>query len=182
MITESMVMTKKRLTPSEAPPPPTPLAGLGVAAVLVTAIIVWVALGSTFLSESSLFGGFLMLWYWGKVENLSMSRLPATVLGALVGIGIAWVMFYSASNYGPAGFAFGLFVLIVAIYLDVIQVFPMFVNASTMLLSIIAAAPLVQLKVNWVELCLATLGGGVFFGVYVAVLSWLAGKVTQRSA
>jgi hypothetical protein len=166
---------------AEAPPPPSALAGLGVAAVVVTAIIAWVALGSTFLSEPSLFGGFLMLWYWAKVEHLSMSRLPATVLGALVGIGIAWVMFYSSSNYGPGGFAFGLFVLIVAIYLDIIEVFPMFVNASTMLLSIIAAAPLVQLKVNWVELCLATIGGGMFFGAFVAAVMWIPGKLLRKA-
>jgi hypothetical protein len=173
-------MTETTLAQPDLPPPPTPLAGLGVTAVVISAIFAWVALGSTFLSEPSLFGGFMMLWYWGKVEHLSMSRLPATVLGALVGIGIAWVMFYCASNYGPAGFAFGLFVLIVAIYLDVIQVFPMFVNASTMLLSIVAAAPLVQLKVNWIELCLATSGGGIFFGAYVAAVMWIVGRRSQN--
>jgi hypothetical protein len=182
MITESMVMTEKKLTPSEAPPPPSALAGLGVAAVVVTAIIAWVALGSTFLSETSLFGGFMILWYWGKVEHLSAQRLPASIVGALVCIGVAWAMFYGASTYGPTGFALGLLLLVIAIYLDIIQVMPQFFNASTMLFSIVAAAPLVQLKINWIEFCLATLGGGVFFGAYVAVLSWLAGKVTQRSA
>ncbi len=156
--------------------PPPPLAGIGVAAVVVAAIIGWVALGSLFLSEASLFAGFMILWYWAKVEHLAMQRLPATVLGALAGIGIAWAMYYGATNYGGAGFAVGFLLLIIAIYLDVIQVMPLTMNASTMLFSIVAAAPLIQLKVNWIELCLAVIGGGLFFGAFVAAVMGLATK------
>lgn len=173
-------MTEASMARAEAPPPPSALAGLGVAAVVVTAIICWVALGSTFLSETSLFGGFMILWYWAKVEHLAMQKLPATIVGALFGIGIAWVMFYGASRYGGTGFAVGLILLIIAIYLDVIQIFPLFVNASTMLFSIVAAAPLVQLKINWFELCGAVVGGGIFFGAYVAAVMWLAGRLSHN--
>lgn len=175
-------MIETALPQPAAPPPPPPLAGLGVAAGLVTAIIGWFALGGAFLSESTLFGGLMLLWYWAKVEHLSMQRLPASILGALVGIGVAWAMFYSASNYGAPGLGFGLALLIVAIYLDIIQVIPLLMNASTMLFSIVAAAPLVQLKVNWVELCLATAGGGIFFGAFVAGVTWLAGKQSRKAS
>ena len=72
--------------------------------------------------------------------------------------------------------------LIVAIYLDIIQVMPLFMNASTMLFSIVAAAPLVQLKVNWVELCLATAGGGIFSGAIVAGVTWLSGKLPRKAS
>jgi hypothetical protein len=177
-----MRMTDTTLVQSVTPPPPSLLAGLGVAAALVTAIIGWFALGGAFLSESTLFGGLMLLWYWAKVEHLSMQRLPASIMGALVGIGVAWAMFYGALNYGASGFVLGLLLLIIAIYLDIAQVIPLFVNASTMLFSIVAAAPLVQLKVNWVELCLATIGGGVFFGAYVAAVIWIAGKLSRRSS
>ena len=168
-------------SPELAPPPPPPLAGVAVAAVIVLALAGWVALGSQFMSESSLFGGFLVLWYWAKVEKLSMQRLPATVLGGLVGILVAWAMFYGASNYNGTGLALGLLLLIFAIYLDVIQVLPLLFNASTMLFSIIAAAPLVQLKVDWMELCLAVAVGGIYFGAFVAAVMWLAGKARQKS-
>jgi hypothetical protein len=166
----------------KAPPPPSKLAGLGVAAVLVVAIVGWVALGGAFLSETSLFGGFLVLWYWAKVEHLAPQRLSASIIGGLVGIGVAWVMFFGATNYGALGFAVGLTLLVVSIYLDIIQVFPLFVNASTMLFSIIAAAPLVQLKINWVELCLATAGGGIFFAACVAAANWLASRLSTGPA
>ena len=164
---------------AEPPPVPTLLGGLGVAAVVVTGIVGWVAIGSSFLSEPSLFGGFLVLWYWAKVEHLAMNRLPAAVFGALVGIALAWAMFYCASRYGSIGFGIGLCLLVAAIYLDIVQVFPTFVNAATMLLSIIAAAPLVQLRVNWIELALAVAIGGLFFGAYVSAITWIAGKAAR---
>lgn len=169
-------------TPKSPLPPPPPIAGIGVAAVIMVGIFGWVALGSSFLSEPSLFAGFMVLWYWAKVEHLDMAKLPAAILGALTGIGLAWAMFLSAATFGGPGFALGLGLLLVAIYLDVIEIWPLFVNAATMLFSIVAAAPLVQFHVNWMELFLAALVGGLFFGAYVAALMWLAGKVGQRPA
>jgi hypothetical protein len=175
-------MTETQLAKPETPPPPPPLAGLGVAAVVAIAIVGWVAVCTALLSQVSMFGGFMVLWYWAKVERLSMPRLPATVLGALVGICLSWAMFTCASNYGGAGFAFGLLLLFLAIYLDIVQVMPLLFNASTMLFSIVSAAPLIQLKIDWVEFCLATAAGAVFFGGFVAGVMWLAGKMSQRAS
>ena len=161
------------------PQPPGPLEGLGVTVVVVSALIGWIALGTVFLSEASLFGGFLILLYWAKIEQFSLSGLAAAILGALVGIGISWSTYYGATHYGGVGFAVGMALLIVAIYLDIIERFPLFVNTSTILFSIITAAPLVQLKVNWVELCLATVGGGLFFAAFVMLAHWLVSKLPK---
>lgn len=168
--------------PKGPPPPPPPLAGLGVAGVVFAGIILWAGICGALLSEVSMFAGFIVLWHWAKVEHLAIGRLPATVLGALVGIGLSWVMLLCAQAYGPPGFAFGLLLLFIAIYLDLIAVMPLFFNASTMLFSLITAAPLIQLKVNWIELCLATAGGGVFFGAFVAGVMWLASKAPRKPA
>jgi len=166
-------------SPEFPPSPPPPLPGLGVATVVALAIVGWVAVGGAFLSESALFAGFMVLWYWAKVEHLVMKRLPATVLGALVGSCLSWAMNACAIRYGGGGFAFGLLLLFVAIYLDVIQVLPLWFNASTMLFSIVSAAPLIQFKIDWVELCLAVAGGGVFFGAFVAGVFWLSAKLSR---
>jgi hypothetical protein len=163
-------------------PPPPPLAGVGVAAGLVAAIAGWFALAGLFLTEASLFGGLLMLWYWANFERMALPRLLPSILGALVGIGLAWGMFYGLTQHGPLGLAVGLSLLIVAIYLDIVKLAPLFINGATMLFSIVAAAPLVQLKVDWVELCLSAAGGGLFFGGLIALLKWLAGRKATTSA
>lgn len=172
-------MTENRAPhPSPSGSPPL-LAGIGVAAAVVTAIAGWLFLGGSLLSEASLFGGLIMLWYWANVEQLDAARLPSAILGALVGIGLAWGMYFGASRYGSPGLAIGLLLLIIAIYLDIVKLVPTFVNGATMLYSIIAAAPLVQLKVNWIELCLATVGGGLFFAAYVAALRWVGARLIK---
>ncbi|WP_374528672.1 hypothetical protein [Novosphingobium sp.] len=162
---------------SEAASPPGPIVGLGILVIVVAAIIGWVVVGGHYLSEISLFGGFLMLWYWANVEQLSIKRLPAALIGALVGIGLAWLLFKGTVILGDKGGLIGLVVLILALYLDILKAVPLLINASTMLYVTVAAAPLVGLKVDWLELCFATVGGGLFFAAFVEAVKWIAGKV-----
>jgi len=175
-------MPEQSAAKAQLPPPPSPAAGLGVAGVVAAGIVIWAIICKTLLTDTSMFAGFMVLWYWAKVEHLSFARLPATILGALVGIGVSWAMLLCATLYGGAGFAFGLFLLFVAIYLDVIQVLPTLFNAATMLFSIVSAAPLIQLKIDWIEFCLATAGGGAFFGGFVAAVMWLASKAARQKS
>lgn len=49
-----------------------------------------------------------------------------------------------------------------------------------MLFLTVAAAPLVQLKVDFAELALATVVGGLFFGLFIVSLQWLAARITSR--
>lgn len=168
--------------PAHPPHPPTPIAGIGVAFVVVIAIVGWVMIGTTFLSEASIFGGFLIFLYWAKFEHLNPRRMPNAILGALVGIGISWVTFYGETHYGGAGFAVGMALLVLAIYLDIIEVAPLVVNTATMFFSIITAAPLVKLEVNWVELCLATLGGGLFFVTFLTLVMGIGAKLAKAKA
>ncbi len=174
-------MTEPTVAAPAAPPPPAALAGVVITVVVILASVGWVLVGSRFVSATALFGGFLMLWYWAKVEQLVLRRLPAAILGALVGIGLAWGLLYGATAHGPVGLGVGLLVLVIAIYLDIVQTLPLFVNASTMLYVTIAAAPLIQLKVNWIELCLSTAGGGVFFAAIVTAATWAATRLAPKS-
>lgn len=175
-------MNEASQTAAETTPPPGPLVGFGILLIVVVAIVGWAIVGGRYLSDVSLFGGFLMLWYWANVEQLSLARLPAALIGALVGIGLAWALLYGAVHYGGAGILVGLALLILALYLDILKALPLFVNAATMLYVTVAAAPLVQLKVNWVELSLATVGGGIFFAIFVEAVKWLAAKFIPAAA
>jgi hypothetical protein len=159
---------------------PGPVAGIGIIAVVVVAIAAWAVIGTALFSEATLFGGFLLLWHWANLEQLEIKRLPTTIAGALIGIALAWQVVYLTGFMGTNGLILGLLIMIVAIYLQIINAVPFLFNPATMLFLTVAAAPLVQLKVDFAELALATVVGGLFFGLFIVSLQWLAGRITSR--
>jgi hypothetical protein len=124
----------------------------------------------------------LLLWHWANLEALQIKRLPATIAGALFGIGLAWQVVYLTQQMGPTGTIIGLLIMVAAIYVQIINLVPFLCNAATMLFLTVAAAPLVQLKVNFVELALATTVGGLFFGIAVEALNRIAAKFASAPA
>ncbi|MFP5394872.1 MAG: hypothetical protein ACLGHF_01755 [Alphaproteobacteria bacterium] len=170
-------MTDSNLAQTEVPGP---VAGIGIIAVVVVAIAAWAVIGTALFSEATLFGGFLLLWHWANLEQLEIKRLPTTIAGALIGIALAWQVVYLTGFMGTNGLILGLLIMIVAIYLQIINAVPFLFNPATMLFLTVAAAPLVQLKVDFAELALATVVGGLFFGLFIVSLQWLAGRITSR--
>ncbi|MEN9925399.1 MAG: hypothetical protein RL268_1525 [Pseudomonadota bacterium] len=166
-------MTDSTSAPAAAPGA---LAGLGIVAVVVVAIVAWVVIGTALFTDLTLFGGFLLLWHWANLEQLEIRRMPATILGALVGIGLAWQVVYLTSTMGNTGLILGLLIMIAGIYLQVINVLPLLFNPAAMLFLTVAAAPLVQLKVDFAELAMATVVGGLFFGIFVEGLKRIAAR------
>ena len=164
------------ISPAEVAPPPGPVAGLVILGIVLALIIAWIFIGTRFMADTSLVGGFMMLWYWANNEQLEIKRLPAAIIGAVVGIGLAWFLVFGAVHYGGLGLSAAVLLLILALYLDIIKAAPMIVNTSTMLYVTLAAAPLVQLHVNWTELVLSTVVGGLFFGGVVEGLKRLAAR------
>ncbi|GAA4769880.1 hypothetical protein [Novosphingobium ginsenosidimutans] len=164
------------MTDSTATAAPGPLAGLGIVLIVVVAVIAWAIIGTALFSDLTLFGGFLLLWHWANLEALEIKRLPATIAGALVGIGLAWQVVYLTGKMGSNGMILGLLIMVAAIYLQVIAVLPFLFNAAAMLFLTVAAAPLIQLKIDFAELALATVVGGLFFGVFVEAIKRIAAK------
>lgn len=160
---------------------PGPVAGLGITAIVVILVVAWAVIGSKLFSDLTLFGGFLLLWHWANLEALEIKRLPATLAGALVGIALAWQVVYLTGAMGPTGMIIGLLIMIAAIYIQVINVLPFLFNAAAMLFLTVAAAPLIQLKIDFVELALATVVGGLFFGLAVEGLKRIAAKFTPAA-
>jgi len=166
-------MTDSTSAPAAAPGA---LAGLGIVAVVVVAIVAWVVIGTALFTDLTLFGGFLLLWHWANLEQLEIRRMPATILGALVGIGLAWQVVYLTSTMGNTGLILGLLIMIAGIYLQVINVLPLLFNPAAMLFLTVAAAPLIQLKVDFAELAMATVVGGLYFGIFVEGLKRIAAR------
>jgi hypothetical protein len=171
-------MTEATTAAPEVAPTPGPVAGIGITAIVVVLLVAWTLLAAVALHvpPTELVGGYMLLWYWANNEQLQFKRLPATIIGALVGIGIAWLLIYATITYGGSGTAVALAVLILALYLDVIKALPLAINPSTFLFVTLAAAPLVQLHVNWMQLVISTVFGGVFFGLVVEGLQRMAAK------
>ena len=157
---------------------PGPVAGIAITAIVVAIIIAWIVLGLSVLHlhDTSLVGGFLLLYYWANNGQLDIKQLPAAIIGALVGIFLSWFVVYAATRWGNMGLAAGLGLFVLALYLDVIKAVPAVVNTATMLYLTVAAAPLVQLHVDWQELVVSTVVGGLFFGLVVEGLKRLAAR------
>lgn len=164
-------MTDSTPAPAAAPGP---LAALGIVAIIVVAIVIWAVIGTALFSEVSLFGAFLLLWHWANLEALEIKRLPATIAGALVGIGLAWQVVYLTGIMGSNGTILGLLIIVLAIYLQIINVLPFLFNAAAMLFLTVAAAPLIQLKIDFAELAMATAVGGLLLGLLIEGIKRLA--------
>ncbi len=163
----------------EAAPPPGKVAGIAITAIVIVLIVAWIALaiGVLNMTDKTLVGAFMFLWYWANNEQLQFSQLVPAMVGALVGIGIAWFLWYGPSEYGGAGLAASLLLLIAALYLDVVKLVPIAINSSTMLFVTLAAAPLIQFEVDWLELVKSTVLGGAFFAAAVWGLQKLAARL-----
>ncbi|MEY4951831.1 MAG: hypothetical protein RL299_255 [Pseudomonadota bacterium] len=168
---------------TEAAAAPGPMAGLAITAIIVVLLVAWIAIwiGLLKMSDTTLVGAFMFLWYWANNEQLQFNRLVPAMAGSLVGIGIAWFLWYGPAAYGSAGLIGSLAVLIAALYLDVTKMVPIAVNTATMLFLTLAAAPLVQLQVDWVELVKSTVLGGLFFAAAVYGLQKLAARFAPGS-
>lgn len=167
-------MTETNAAPAAAAPGP--LAGLGITAIVVVLVFAWAVIGTKLSWEKTMFGGFLLLWQWANLEALEIKRMPATIAGSLVGIALAWQVVYLSQQMGTTGMIIGLLIMVASIYVQVINALPFLFNTAAMLFLTVAAAPLIQLEVNFVELALATLVGGVFFGVSVEAIKRIAAK------
>lgn len=168
--------------PQAAEAPPSPVVGLGIVAIVVVGIIGWAILGSMIVDELSLFGGFLMLWHYANIEQLNIKRLPAALCGAAVGLILAWQVVYLSGLYGSTGMIIGLLVMVAGVYLQIINALPLFFNAAAMLFLTVAAAPLVQLKVNFINLGISSVVGGLFFAGFIEVVKWIATKLMTPAA
>lgn len=167
-------------TAPEAAATPGPVAAIAITAIIVILIVAWIAIaiGALRMSDTTLVGAFMFLWYWANDEQMQFTRLVPAMLGSLVGIGIAWLLWYGPAAYGGAGLAAGLGALILALYLDITKTVPIAVNTATMLFLTLAAAPLIQLQVDWLELVKSTVLGGLFFAGAV----WGLQKLVARFA
>lgn len=171
---------------AEAAPeaPPGPVGGIVVTLIVVGLIVGWIIIGSALFDTKgeTFFASFLLLWFWANNEKLEVKRLPSATLGALFGIGLAWLMHTLPAEYGSTGLAIALLAVVVSLYVQTCNFVPLIVNASAMLFLTVAAAPLIMTQVDWVNMVIATILGAIYFAAFAEGAKWLAAKMGPKPA
>lgn len=165
-------------TNSEAPAL-SPLNGLLILLLVIVAVVGWIALGSKLLGVSSFFASFLFLWMWAGVEKADFKRWLPTLIGALVGVGLAWGPRILTEHLGTNGTILSVVLIVLALYVQIMNWVPIAFNASTMLYLTVFGAPALLAKMDPPgvgELAIAIIGGAIFFAALVKVAFMVAAR------
>lgn len=158
---------------------PSIFVGTSIFAIVIFAIVGWVLLGGQELQLSSLYAGFLFLWYWGEMEGAELDRFLTSLVGTMVGIGLAWSLREFPVLLGTSGTILSIGLVLVALYVHILKLAPFAINAATMLFLTVGAAPLILSQSNFSDITMSALIGAVFFGCIVFVARWAAAKVSS---
>lgn len=157
--------------------PLTPLKGLLVLAAIIVVVAGFIVLNSAF-GIHEFWAGFLFLLYWAGIEHMAFDRLAACVVGALIGLVMAWLLFALPGWLGKAGSFVFLGLILVLIYCQVMAWLPVAVNMMTMLFLTAGTIPAVQSGADFAHAFVAL---GLAF-VYFIGLAWIASLVKNRKA
>jgi hypothetical protein len=150
------------------------VSGLMLLGVIVASIAVFEYLGYKVLGLGAevFFASFTLLWYWATVEKAEFSGLPASVIGALVGVALAWQSGWCVGRFGmPMGLIIGLVPVVIALFLVIMNWVPLAFNGSAMLfLTILGAKAFATAGTNYILLTKAIVLGAIFF----AAVIWVA--------
>ncbi len=152
-------------------PPQLPL---GQAAIVTLGVIVviagFVALGA-WLHVTPLYAGFLLLWAWSALHELSIKALPGALAGALTGAGMSFLLQTGTAMGSLPLILLALALMIVALFLVVAGRAALVCNQSTMLFITVLNAPVIQAGEDFRQVIIAIALGAVWFGVVAFVIS-----------
>jgi hypothetical protein len=162
-----------------------PLNGFLILLLVIVAVVGWIALGGQVFGVSSFFASFLFLWMWAGVEKADFNRWLPTLVGALVGIGLAWGPRFLTEQMGTNGTILSLILIVAALYVQVMNWVPIALNASCMLYLTVFGAPALLAKMDMPgvgELAIAVTGGAIYFAILVKIAFLIAARRTAAAA
>lgn len=163
-----------------------PSATHGQATALLLAIIVAVTVFIALLVPFGIYdfwGGILFLFYWSSIEQMKFERIPASLAGALVGLGIAYMFMALPQAMAPlAGAGIALLVIVLAVYCLIMGWLAFFINKSTMLFLTVAGIPEIQHHASFGGAAIALVVGAVFFCGLIKAGMHLTARRGQRRA
>jgi len=134
--------------------------------LIVASVAAFIYLGTT-IGLTTGFAGFTLLWYWATVEQAEFNRLVPSVVGALVGVGLAWLFAVLPVKFGMEGLVAAYAVTASALFVVILNWLPQAVNGATMLFVTILGAPALLTTVNFPQLVEAVVLAAVFFAAVV---------------
>lgn len=157
----------------------TPAKALALLGVVVIVVAGFLGLTAAFGNHEA-WAGFLFLLYWSMVEGMKTEALPKSILGALLGLGIASLLFLLPDRLGstPGLLAF-LVVILVLVYLQLRGRLPIAINPATMIYLTVATIPHVQAHASFTHTLVALLLGVAYFGGLALIVT---GVMKRRAA
>lgn len=159
-------------------PPQLPLMQAAVVTLGVIVVIAgFVALGA-WLHVTPLYAGFLLLWAWSALHQLSMKALPGALVGALTGAGMSFLLQTGAATGNTGLVLLALALMIAAVFLVVAGRAALVCNQSTMLFITVLNAPVIQAGEDFRAVIVAIALGAVWFGL----VAWVIGRIVPSPA
>lgn len=159
---------------SAAEVPMTPLKGLLVLLGVVVVVGGFIALNAAF-GIHEYWAGFLFLLYWAGIEHMEFEKLPACIVGALLGLLMGWLLLMLPVWFGQTGGFIFLGLVLALVYCQVMGWVPVAVNLMTMLFLTVGTVPAVQAEVNFTHALIALLLAMAYF----VGLVWIATLLKQ---
>ena len=157
-------------------------AGIGLVVAIFVFSSLWIGLGGRVLHLHSFFASFVFAWYWGSVEKAAFNRLPSSILGALLGVFLSWLLAYLSAHYGTAGLLVGVLAIAVSVFCLVMQYLASVVNMSAMLFMALLSAPQFTGTLNYLDMAATIVAGALFMaGVLYAGQRIFAARQQARA-
>jgi hypothetical protein len=160
-------------------PHPAPERRGGLAAIVVVAVVGFILLAHA-LHLDPTYAGLVYFWYWAVIGEAKPRAMPSSLLGALLGVGMAALLQYAVRSHQPIEIVGVLLLIVAAVVVDVMRLLPFAINGCCMLFLTIACAPLLQGSENFVLVVEAILLAAVYFGLIVVALVWLQARGQSR--
>jgi len=146
-----------------------------LAAIVVVAVVGFILLAHA-LHLDPAYAGLLYFWYWAVIGEAKLRAMPSSLVGALLGVGMAALLQGALLSHQPVAIVGVLLLIVAAVVVDVMRLLPFAINGCCMLFLTIASAPLIQRGENFTIVVEAIVLAAVYFGSIVALLGWLQAK------
>jgi len=126
--------------------------------------------------------GFLFALYWAGLERGNLKKLPHCVVGAAVGLTVAYFMHALPQVMGTIAWAPCLAVVLVLVYCQIMGWFAIPINMATMLFLTIATIPMISAATQYPKLMISLAFGALYFLGVILIAKQVARRGERNRA